>query len=45
MVSVKQDGKVVYGDGYKPGEPERTFWQLMADYYPAVCDARIKQKP
>lgn len=45
LVGISPDGKITYGEGYKPDVAARQFWQSMADEYPHVCDARQKQKP
>jgi hypothetical protein len=44
MVRVDLDGKVSYGEGYKPDDGARAFWETMAKYYPVVSncpDAKV----
>jgi hypothetical protein len=42
MIKVTQDGKITYGPGYTPDAAARTFWEVLARYYPIVCE---EQKP
>lgn len=37
MVSIDPDGKVIYGEKYKPEESAKTFWRILAQSYPTVC--------
>jgi len=42
MVNIDQQGKVTYGEKYKPDDAAKTFWEVLAKYYPVVCE---QQKP
>jgi hypothetical protein len=37
MVRVDRDGKITYGKGYSADASAKTFWELLAKYYPVVC--------
>ena len=37
MVNIDQQGKVTYGEKYKPDDAAKTFWNVLAKYYPIVC--------
>lgn len=43
MVSVANDGKVIYGENYKPDDGAKTFWEVLVKYYPIVCE-KIQEK-
>lgn len=38
MVNVTREGVVTYGEGYKPDDAAKAFWQGLAKYYPVVCE-------
>lgn len=38
MAEVDPKGRVIYGEGYKPDDAAKTFWEAMARAYPKVCD-------
>jgi hypothetical protein len=38
MIHIDNDGKVTYGDNYKPDETAKVFWTTLAQSYPGVCE-------
>lgn len=38
LVTIRNDGVLIYGEGYEPDAAARTFWEAMALHAPRMCD-------
>ena len=39
MIRIDRDGKSILGEGYKPDDGAKVFWEVLARDYPLVCVA------
>jgi hypothetical protein len=38
LITIRNDGVLIYGEGYEPDAAARAFWEAMALHAPRMCD-------